>query len=143
MRRVLLAVGLIVVSLVAAGCCPTLSNCCGGTLCGQPQGNPHLGRVRHVVLFKFKDGTTPEQVQAIEKAFLLLPAEVEEIRDLEWGTDMSIESLAAGYTHCFLVTFDTPDARDAYLPHPAHQDFGKQLKPILDKVLVIDYVAKD
>jgi len=29
------------------------------------------------------------------------------------------------------------------LPHPAHKEFGKLLGPSLDKVLVIDYVAKD
>ena len=33
--------------------------------------------------------------------------------------------------------------RDEYLPHPAHKAFGKVLGPCLDKVLVIDFVAKD
>jgi len=134
MGKRMVAVALLA-AIVLVGCCPMRRVCCARWMT--------MGKVRHVVLLKFKDGTTPEQVQAIEKAFRLLPAEVEEIRDFEWGTDMSVEKLAAGYTHCFLVTFDTPDARDAYLPHPAHQDFGKQLKPILEKVLVIDYVAKD
>jgi len=30
-----------------------------------------------------------------------------------------------------------------YLPHQAHQDFVKVLRPVLDKVLVLDYVSKD
>ncbi len=30
---------------------------------------PNLGKLRHVVIFKFKDGTTPEQIKTIEDAF--------------------------------------------------------------------------
>jgi hypothetical protein len=56
---------------------------------------------------------------------------------------MSVEKLTEGYTHCFLVTFKTVQDRDIYLPHPEHQAFGAKLKPILDKVLVIDYAARE
>ena len=42
-----------------------------------------------------------------------------------------------------VVTFNDTKGRDAYLPHPAHKAFGKVLRPYLDKVLVIDFVAKD
>jgi hypothetical protein len=105
--------------------------------------NPNLGKVRHVVLFKFKDGTTPEQIKAIEDAFRALPTKVPEIAGFEWGTNMSPENKAQGFTHCFLVTFNDAAGRDAYLPHPAHKEFGKLAGPHFDKVLVIDFVAKD
>ena len=97
--------------------------------------------LRHVVLFKFLDGTTREQVQSIEAAFRALPAQVREIREFEWGVDRSPEGLSQGYTHCFLVTFLSEKDRDAYLPHPAHRAFVALLQPCLDKVLVIDYFA--
>jgi len=105
--------------------------------------NPNLGQVRHVVLFKFKDGTTPEQIKSVEDAFRALPSKIPEIQSLEWGTNMSPEKLDQGFTHCFFLTFKTAADRDAYLPHPAHKAFGKVLRPFLDKVLVVDYVAKD
>ena len=105
--------------------------------------NPQLGRVRHVVLFKFKEGTTAQQQKTVEDAFRELPKKIHEIVDLEWGTNISPENRNQGFTHCFLVTFDDVNGRDAYLPHPAHKAFGKLLKPCLDKVLVIDFVAKD
>ena len=60
----------------------------------------------------------------------------------EWGTNVSPEGLNGGLTHCFLVTFKDKAGLDAYLPHPAHQAFVTLLKPSLDKVTVIDYVAK-
>jgi hypothetical protein len=103
---------------------------------------PSLGKVRHVVLFKFKDGTTAAQIKEVEDAFRALPSKVPQIESFEWGTNMSPEKLDQGFTHCFLLTFRTAKDRDAYLPHPAHKAFGKVLRPYLDKVLVIDFVAK-
>jgi hypothetical protein len=99
--------------------------------------------VRHVVLFKFKDTATPEQIKSVEDAFRALPAKIPAILDLEWGTNMSPEKLDRGFTHCFFLTFKTVADRDAYLPHPDHKAFGEALRPILDKVLVVDYVAKE
>lgn len=105
--------------------------------------NPQLGQVRHVVLFKFKDNAPAEQVKAIEEGFRALPSKIPEIAGLEWGTNCSPEPFSQGFTHCFLVTFKDAKARDAYLPHPAHKAFAKQLGPYLDKVMVIDYVVKE
>jgi len=98
--------------------------------------------LRHVVLFKFKDDTSAEQVREIENAFCALPSKVDAICDFEWGTDVSVENLAQGFTHCFFVSFRSEADRAEYLPHPAHKEFGKLLGPHMDKVLVIDYWAK-
>lgn len=95
--------------------------------------------LRHVVLFKFKDSSTPEQVRQVEEAFSALPGQIDEIYGYEWGTNVSPENLAQGYTHCFLVSFRSDADRDAYLPHPAHKAFGEVLGPHLDKVLVVDF----
>ena len=95
--------------------------------------------LRHVVLFKFKDGTSAEQAGAIEEKFCGLKSRVPGILDLEWGTNVSPEKLDQGFTHCFFLTFPDAAARDAYLPHPAHQEFVALARPHLEKVLVIDY----
>lgn len=95
--------------------------------------------LRHVVLFKFKDGTSPGQVQEVVDAFRSLKDKVEGIVDFEFGTDVSTENKAQGFTHCFFVTFRDEKGRDAYLPHPAHKAFGALVGPRLDKVLVVDY----
>ncbi len=103
----------------------------------------HLGKLRHVVLFAFKDDASEEQVKKIEDAFRALPGKIPQIVDFEWGMDCSVEGLAQDFTHCFLVTFADAKGREAYLPHPAHKEFVSLLKPHLKKVLVIDYVVKD
>lgn len=97
--------------------------------------------VRHVVLFDFKESATPEQIEKIERDFAALPQKIEKIKALEWGTNISPENLAKGYTHCFLVTFANEADRDAYIVHPAHKQFASTLGPALDKVLVVDYKA--
>jgi hypothetical protein len=104
---------------------------------------PDLGKLRHIVLLQFKEGTPPEKVKEIEDGFRALPSKIPTVIDFEWGTNNSPEGLADGFTHCFLVTFKNEKGRAEYLPHPAHLEFVGVLKPHLEKVLVIDYVARD
>jgi hypothetical protein len=101
------------------------------------------GRVRHVVLLKFKDGTAEADVKKVEDAFRALREKIPEVRRLEWGTNVSPEKLNQGFTHCFFLTFRSEKDRDAYLEHKEHKAFGGVLRPHLDKVLVVDYVAKE
>jgi len=100
------------------------------------------GPLRHVVLFKFKDDATKEQVQEIVTAFGQLPKKIEGITAYEWGTNVSPEMRSEGFTHCFVVTFKDAKARDAYLPHAAHKALVDLLLPKLDRVLVVDFFAQ-
>ncbi|HMC10253.1 MAG TPA: Dabb family protein [Pirellulaceae bacterium] len=109
------------------------------TAVGQDQSAAVL---RHVVLFKFKPEATKEQIQQVVAGFQALPKKIEGIAAFEWGTDVSPEGLADGFTHCFVVTFKDAKSRDVYLPHQAHKDFVATLLPMLDKVLVVDYFAR-
>ncbi len=99
------------------------------------------GLIRHVVLFQWKADTPPAKVAEIENAFRALPKKIHAVADFEWGTDMSVEGLAQGFTHCFFVSFESEEDREAYLPHPAHKAFVDLMKPHMEKVLVIDYIA--
>ncbi len=139
MRRAL-ALCLMLSLLCWAGCAETGGKmCCPGKcsncLCAKPV-------LRHVVLFKFKDGTTPEQVKTVEEAFAALPGKIKEVARFEWGTDVSPEKKSQGFTHCYLLTFRTAADRDTYLSHPAHKEFGSIVGPHLDKVCVVDYWTK-
>jgi hypothetical protein len=98
--------------------------------------------LRHVVLFKFKPDTSKEQVQEVVDAFAVLPKKIDSIKHLDWGTDISVENRAEGFTHCFIVTFADAKGRDTYLPHPAHKEFGALVGPRLEKVLVFDFMTQ-
>ncbi len=98
--------------------------------------------LRHVVIFAFKVGTPEGTVREIEQAFCDLPQKISEIRDFEWGTDVSVENKQQGFTHCFFLTFHSEKDRDSYLPHPEHKKFGSIVAPHVAKVLVVDYWAR-
>jgi hypothetical protein len=98
--------------------------------------------LRHVVLFKFKNGTTTEQIRKIENGCCALPSKISYIYDFEWGKDISVDDRNQGFTHCFIVTFRSEQDRDKYLPHPAHQELVEFLRPHIDQMLVIDYWMK-
>jgi hypothetical protein len=95
--------------------------------------------LRHNVFFSFKESSTPEDIQSVVDAFRNLQNEIDGIEDFEWGINSSPEGLNQGLTHAFTLTFYSNEARDAYLPHPAHKAFGAILGPHLDKVTVVDY----
>jgi len=96
-------------------------------------------QLRHVVLFKFKDSVTDEDIKKVEVAFAALPDKIPQIKGYEWGINNSPEGLDKGFTHCFFLTFDSEEDRAIYLPHPDHKAFGGMLGPYLEDVLVVDY----
>ena len=98
--------------------------------------------LRHVVLFKFKEGTSSADIKKVEDAFSTLPSKISQIMSYEWGLNNSPEGLEKGFTHCFFLTFKSEEDRSVYLPHPDHKAFGQVLGPYLDDVLVIDYWTK-
>ncbi len=96
-------------------------------------------QLKHAVFFKFKSDAVAEDIRKVEEAFAALPSKIEAVKGFEWGTNNSPEKHDDGFTHAFMVTFDSEEGRAAYLPHPDHEAFVTILKPVLDKVRVIDF----
>jgi hypothetical protein len=99
--------------------------------------------LRHVVLYKFKDDLKPADVQEVVDAFAALPKKIEGIVAFEHGTNVSPEGKSEGLTHAFVVSFRDKKARDAYLVHPAHQEYVKLVRDRREKVVVFDYWAEE
>ncbi|TWT66355.1 Dabb family protein [Allorhodopirellula solitaria] len=99
-------------------------------------------KLRHMVMFSFKDSSSEADVQGVVDAFVDLPSKISSIAAFEHGENNSPEGLNDGLTHCFLVTFDDEAGRAEYLPHPAHKAFVEILKPHLEKAVVVDYWAE-
>jgi hypothetical protein len=97
--------------------------------------------LRHVVLFGFKPGTSEQETDEIVRRVCALRHQVPGILALEWGVNVSPEGLAKGHSHCFTLTFETAEARDAYLPHPDHAAFVAWVGPVIETVTVLDYWA--
>jgi hypothetical protein len=101
------------------------------------------GPVRHIVAFKFKKDADPAVVKKIEADFVALKTKIPLVQSLEWGTNVSAENRAKGFTHCWIVTFKTPADRDAYSVNPAHKAFAAEVKDVIDDVFVFDFVPQD
>ena len=101
-------------------------------------------QVRHVVVFKYKQGATEDQIQQVTKAFGDLKKTIPGIVSFEHGVNDSPENKNAGFTHVYLVTFENAKARDTYLPHPEHKKFGQLLGKldILEDLFVVDFSPK-
>ena len=97
--------------------------------------------LRHLVLYKFRDDATPQQVQEVVDAFSALPKQIEGIVAFEAGTNVSTEGKSDGLTHCFQVSFRDQAALDSYLKHPAHDKYVQVVRPRREKVVVFDYWA--
>lgn len=98
--------------------------------------------LRHVVIFKFKDSSSPKDVQNVADTFADLKNKIPQIADFEWGINVSKEKLDQGFTHCFILTFKSEQDADTYQEHPAHRNFQQVLGPHMEKVFVVDYWTK-
>ncbi|KAL4585781.1 hypothetical protein LXL04_010407 [Taraxacum kok-saghyz] len=98
-----------------------------------------MGEVKHILLAKFKDEISQEQIDHLIKGYANLVNHVEPMKSFRWGKDVSIENLHQGFTHVFESTFETTEGIATYISHPAHVEFANGFLAVLDKVLVIDY----
>lgn len=99
--------------------------------------------VRHIVVFKYKPTATPAQIAEVTTAFRGLKTTIPGIIAFEDGVNNSPEKKNLGFTHVYMLTFESLAARDSYLPHPKHKEFGQLLGKlgVLDDAFVVDYVA--
>ena len=80
--------------------------------------------MRHVVLMKLRNaGDAPQIFAALQSLQTQIPGIIE----VRCGRDCSPEGLQRGHTHGFTVDFTDAAARDAYLPHKAHQKVGAMI----------------
>lgn len=93
------------------------------------------------MVFKYKPIATPQQVDEITEAFKSLKDSIPGILAFEHGINDSPEGKNLGFTHVYMLEFKDVEARDNYLPHPKHQEFGKLLEEldVLEDAFVVDY----
>lgn len=102
-------------------------------------------QMRHIVVFKYKPGATPAQIEKVTRAFGDLQDKIPGIVAFEHGVNDSPENKNLGFTHVYMLTFEDAAARDAYLPHPEHKKFGALLGElgVLEDAFVVDYAPAE
>jgi hypothetical protein len=100
-----------------------------------------MAQIQHMVLVKIKPEVTPEKITELFNQLAELQQLIPDITYFSGGPYSSSEGLNQGYTHGFLMTFESVDARDAYLPHPEHERVKATLLPCIDGVIAFDFEA--
>jgi hypothetical protein len=100
-----------------------------------------VAKVKHIVLLKFKQGTSEQQIAGFLRSLSGLRSEIEGLEEFAGGPYSSPEGLNQGYTHGFVMTFSDARARDRYLPHPAHERLKGMIVPHLDSIVAFDFEA--
>lgn len=98
--------------------------------------------VRHFGVFQFKPGITPEQIDNCFAELKGMVGKIPGLLDIEHGPYQSDEGLNEDFTHGFIMTFDSLESRDAYLPHPIHEAVKDVVVPCLERVVVFDFEVK-
>jgi Stress responsive A/B Barrel Domain len=106
------------------------------------QGKSSKKLLRHVVIFKFNDSSSAEDVQLVADTFYALKKSVPQINKMEWGINNSPEQFNQGFTHCFIISFKSEQDLSDYQNNPNHKAFQEVLKPHMEKVFVVDYWVK-
>jgi hypothetical protein len=86
--------------------------------------------IRHIVLFKLKDGMAKgdREVEKTFGALRSLEGEIPGIRDWEVGDNFSERPIAVDYALC--SSFDNREGLARYIEHPAHQEVVALLKRV-------------
>ncbi|MFC7338772.1 Dabb family protein [Haloferula chungangensis] len=95
--------------------------------------------VRHYGMFQFNDDVTEEQVAECFREMMAMVGKIPGLLEMEHGPYKSDEGLNEDFTHGFIMSFDTPESRDAYLPHPEHERVKEIVVPRLKRVVVFDF----
>jgi hypothetical protein len=93
--------------------------------------------IHHIVAFRFKAGTTAEQIGHAGKALLGMNGRIPEIRAIRWGPNFGPSTNE--YTHVLTVVLDDMAAVNRYVAHPVHvQVVADALAPIREARLALD-----
>ncbi len=94
---------------------------------------------RHFGMFQFKPGISNETIDDCFHALTGMVGQIPGLLSCEHGPYKSDEGLNEDFTHGFIMTFDSAESRDAYLPHPIHEEVKAIVVPCLERCVVFDF----
>jgi hypothetical protein len=103
----------------------------------------HEARVifHHVVMFRWKPGTSAAQLAALERALAALPAQIRELRAYRWGADA--KEAAGNFDFAICADFEDVEAWRAYVAHPAHQRLvAEHVRPLTAERAAVQFRSK-
>ena len=97
--------------------------------------------IRHFGVFQFHPHIGQQQIDTCFGALASMVGQIDGLLGFEHGPYQSDEGLNDGFTHGFIMTFDSAASRDAYLLHPVHEAVKDIVVPCLARVIVFDFAV--
>ena len=95
----------------------------------------------HITLFKFKQGTTAEQIQNLKNEILKQKDVIPGILEISLGEDFT--GRANGYTHAEIAVFKDRKSLEYFNTADYHQQLiVMHVRPLLEDILILDYQQK-
>lgn len=103
--------------------------------------------IRHIVLTKFKPETEEGKISGIYTGLSVLTEKISGAHNFIGGQSDSPEQIERGYTHAFVIDFDSWADLKVYAEHPEHKVLGSQIVENatggIDGILVLDLEVKN
>lgn len=94
--------------------------------------------ITHIVLIKLKD-SNEEAITDLKNKFIGMKGKIEELKDISVGADFAHAEIS--YDVALIAQFNTKEDLNTYLAHPAHQEVGKYVEAVQDKIAALDFEA--
>lgn len=98
--------------------------------------------IRHFGMFQFHPEVTAQEQDQCFAEMCGMVGIIPGLLAMEHGPYDSPEGMNDGFTHGFVMSFDSSASRDAYLPHPEHERVKEIVVPKLARVIVFDFESK-
>ena len=95
----------------------------------------------HIVCWKYKSETTPEQREEHIAKLRNLANVIPEVLSLSVGAD--VLKLTRSFDTGLVATYADRDALNAYTIHPEHQTVANLGKQIAEKVVSVDFITDE
>jgi hypothetical protein len=98
--------------------------------------------IRHVVLRRFVDAATPEQIAAIERNTRALDS-IDGIRSITAGPNLGLSPKDEGLRHVTLVDADDEAALRRFITDPRHVEAAAYSGPLTERAVIVDVELPD
>lgn len=93
--------------------------------------------LRHIVLFKFKEDYSEEQLQAVVDGMNALPDKVPQIQAFAHGKDAAVSE--GKFDYGMVADFASEEDYVTYRDHPAHKAVGATVMQIVADVVQMQF----
>ena len=93
--------------------------------------------LRHVVIIKFKEEVTNNQINDLTKRLRALPKYIKEIKSYEIGKD--VLHLPRSYDYAVVEKFSNVEEQEKYQRHSEHLKVIEFIKPMCANIISVDY----